>query len=220
MALVNDRTPHLDLPLPAAVNDLPDDVERLRQSFTVLDTKAAADDDLHQLLSDEIDAQGVTLDAHGQTLGTHGTAITSNSAAIADVDSRLGTLKQTVDNAPKLQTQIHGATAKTTLVDADELVGADSAAGAWGLIKVTMASIKTYIQAAALTINGALTSVGVFKQGAVDANGQFWLQGASMEIGQGRTGTALLTSTSTVLSGRTTRLELRGTQVPTANGRS
>lgn len=58
MAVHDDRTAHLDLPLPYQLNDLPDDVERLRQAFIALDTKAASDDELHQLLSDAIDALG------------------------------------------------------------------------------------------------------------------------------------------------------------------
>lgn len=54
MALTDDRTTHLDLPLPHQFNDLPDDVERLRDALTALDTKAREDDELHQLISDEL----------------------------------------------------------------------------------------------------------------------------------------------------------------------
>lgn len=56
MPLTDDRTTHLNLPLPQEFNDLPDDVERLRQSFIALDARAASDDDLHDLFIEEIGA--------------------------------------------------------------------------------------------------------------------------------------------------------------------
>lgn len=163
MALVDDRTSHLDLPLPAAVNDLPDDVERLRQSFTALDNKAQADDDLHTLISDE-------LTAHGQSL--------------TDLGVDLENLKQEVESAAGLDGQIHGATSKPTLVDADEIALSNSA-GAWGLVKATMANVKDFVKA--YIESASLTIAGAFKQGALDDNGQFLLQAGTMEIGQGRT---------------------------------
>lgn len=44
MAITDERTPRLNLPLPYSSNTLKDDVERLRQSLTTLDTKVATVD--------------------------------------------------------------------------------------------------------------------------------------------------------------------------------
>lgn len=52
MAVINETTPHLALPLPHPSNSLEDDVLRLRDAFSALDTKIQALDTL--LASDDI----------------------------------------------------------------------------------------------------------------------------------------------------------------------
>jgi hypothetical protein len=78
MALTDDRTTHLSLPLPHEFNDLPDDVERLRQSFIALDARAGSDDDLHELFIEEIGA----LDGRATTLETAKADLTSRMVAV------------------------------------------------------------------------------------------------------------------------------------------
>lgn len=60
---VDDRTPHLNLPLPFIDNPMSFDLPRLRAAFGALDGKAQSDDDLHTLFSEELHALGQRLDA-------------------------------------------------------------------------------------------------------------------------------------------------------------
>mgnify|MGYP001601596885 CR=1 FL=1 len=63
MALTDDRTAHLNLPLPHEFNDLPDDVARLRAAFNALDDRASSDDGLHDLFVNEITALDTAINA-------------------------------------------------------------------------------------------------------------------------------------------------------------
>lgn len=54
MAITDERTPRLNLPLPYSTNALKDDVERLRESFTTLDGKVATLDAGGKILADQI----------------------------------------------------------------------------------------------------------------------------------------------------------------------
>ena len=85
MPLTDDRTTHLNLPLPQEFNDLPDDVERLRQSFIALDARAASDDDLHDLFISEIsalDGRDTALENRATTLETAKADLTSRMVAV------------------------------------------------------------------------------------------------------------------------------------------
>lgn len=95
---------------------------------------------------------------------------------------------------------IHGATSKGTPVGADEVAIADSAA-TWGLKKITLTDIKTFITSAAMSITGALTASGNITSGPVGTNGSVILQGGqSIEVGAGRSadGVAFLDLSSVV----------------------
>ncbi len=61
--MVDDRTPHLNLPLPFIDNPMTFDVPRLREAFGTLDVKAQSSDDLHALFSDALQAIDQRLDA-------------------------------------------------------------------------------------------------------------------------------------------------------------
>lgn len=98
--MIDDRTPHLDLPLPHLNNLLQDDVPRLRAAFSALDTKFQALDTLLQsddatldqiqelvtaikenrgdildLLSDKADAVDLTVQEEVQTLADGQTTV-------------------------------------------------------------------------------------------------------------------------------------------------
>ncbi|WP_288081037.1 hypothetical protein [Pseudomonas sp.] len=60
MAITDDRTPRLNLPLPVKTNALKDDVERLREAFGALDTKVATVDDNGKIPVDQIPAVAIT----------------------------------------------------------------------------------------------------------------------------------------------------------------
>lgn len=60
MAITDERTPRLNLPLPVKTNALKDDVERLRQSLSVLDTKAATLDENGQIPADQLPPVALT----------------------------------------------------------------------------------------------------------------------------------------------------------------
>lgn len=93
MALTDDRTSHLNLPLPQQFNDLPDDVERLRQSFMALDSKAASDDVMHSLFSDEISALAVRdTSLEGRATSIEGSA-TSLTLRVATLETKVAALQ-------------------------------------------------------------------------------------------------------------------------------
>jgi len=99
-----------------------------------------------------------------QTLGSPATLTADSAISLPDIAS--GTVALTTDEmtptAAGIASKINGATAKTTLVDADETVLTDSAAS-FGLKKVTWANVFAYIQtkleaAASIVFTGQLRS--------------------------------------------------------------
>ncbi len=72
------------------------------------------------------------------------------------------------ETGPRVATLLHAATAKTTLVDADEVAGMDSAAS-YGLIRTTWAQVWTYIKSKADTVYLKLTG-GTLAGGTVTAS--------------------------------------------------
>ena len=67
------------------------------------------------------------------------------------------------ETGARVATLLHAASAKTTLVDADEVAGTDSAAS-WGLIRTTWAQVWTYIKSKADAVyapKGAITGSGL-----------------------------------------------------------
>lgn len=79
---MDDRTDHLDLPLPHPDNSLAEDVIRIRDAFTVLDQKIAALDAL--LTSDDL-----TLDSVQELVGAIKAARTDIGSLNALVASQL-----------------------------------------------------------------------------------------------------------------------------------
>lgn len=60
MAITDERTPRLDLQLPFKTNALKDDVERIRQSLTALDTKVATVDENGQIPVEQMPSIALT----------------------------------------------------------------------------------------------------------------------------------------------------------------
>ena len=84
MAVVNDRTPVLDLPLPSRENDLADDVARIRDSFLGIDTAIGKQrQDISGLASGLLDALGQASAAHGAASAAQGAAGVAQGAADA-----------------------------------------------------------------------------------------------------------------------------------------
>ena len=97
-------------------------------------------------------------DAAAKNVGT-----TTGTVAAGD-DSRFPSGTNTGDETgARVATLLHAATAKTTLVDADEVNGTDSAAS-YGLIRTTWAQVWTYIKSKADVVyapKGAITGSGL-----------------------------------------------------------
>ena len=66
MASIDNRTPRLDLPLPNKDNFLQEDVQRLQEAFTTLDTKAAELDNAGKLIDSQLPDNAVKTDSKGK----------------------------------------------------------------------------------------------------------------------------------------------------------
>ena len=90
-------------------------------------------------------------DAAAKNVGT-----TAGTVAAGD-DARFPSGTNTGDETgARVATLLHAASAKTTLVDADEVNGTDSAAS-WGLIRTTWANVWTYIKSKADAVYAAVS---------------------------------------------------------------
>ncbi|ESX98622.1 phage tail fiber protein [Mesorhizobium sp. LNJC405B00] len=85
---------------------------------------------------------------------------------------------------------IHGSTAKTTPVAADEFLILDSAA-TFGLRKIDWNAlavrIQQYVASATLAISGSLSATGNFTLGTANGTGQITANGGSIELAANRT---------------------------------
>jgi hypothetical protein len=100
MAVIDDRTPGIDLPLPHQDNPLEDDVLRLRAALTAIDAVLSSDEPLLASVQAIVDALG----ANASTLATHGTHLEAVDTALAAIDVLLAsddpdfdTLQEIVD---------------------------------------------------------------------------------------------------------------------------
>ena len=78
MAITDQRTQHLDLPLPHQNNDMFDDVSRIRESFSKLDTDAGAKAETLAALKADLDTAAQTADT-----GKKDAAVATESARMA-----------------------------------------------------------------------------------------------------------------------------------------
>ena len=84
MSVIDDRTPVLDLPLPSRENDLADDVARIRDSFSGVDTAIGKQrQDISSLASGLLGALGQASAAHGAANAAQGAADAAQGAADA-----------------------------------------------------------------------------------------------------------------------------------------
>lgn len=98
-AIVDQKTPHLSLPLPHSNNQLADDVERIRLSLAKVDTDSAAKDS--RIAAARGIADSATLaaqQAQSAARGAQSTAATANSAAAA-ADDKAGTAQASAEMA-------------------------------------------------------------------------------------------------------------------------
>ena len=84
--VIDDRTPHLNLPLPNASNFLSEDVPRLREAITAIDTKFG-------LLDTLLQSDDATLDAVQELVN----AIKADRTNITALTSRVTSLENSVE---------------------------------------------------------------------------------------------------------------------------
>ena len=91
MVIIDERTPNLGLPLPYRDNDMVDDVERIRQSFSGLDTAVG---EVRLTTAEAVKEAGVARDAASS-------AVQGTDRALADVAKALDTAGAAVTAAAK-----------------------------------------------------------------------------------------------------------------------
>lgn len=122
--VIDDRTPHLNLPLPNASNFLSEDVPRLREAITAIDTKFG-------LLDTLLQSDDATLDAVQELVNaikadrTNITALTSGKADASTVTALAGRVTS-LENSVEVEESIT-LTSGQTVVDLTTLT---STAGA------------------------------------------------------------------------------------------
>ena len=105
MAMIDQKTPHLLLPLPNSANQLADDVERIRTSFGKIDTAV-------KTVEQQAAAQQTTLDGHTASLTTQGETLATVQATAGSALTAAQAAQSTADTA--------GGTAATALGKAEE----------------------------------------------------------------------------------------------------
>lgn len=131
MPLTDDRTEHLDLPLPHQFNDLPDDVERLRDALEALDTQAQTEDERFATLSDAFDAKVSSDDVlHGvlsDAIEALETSATSLGIRATSLEDRADALEAAVSALELEHEETITLIADQTVINLVELTSTDGA---------------------------------------------------------------------------------------------
>jgi hypothetical protein len=125
-----------------------------------------------------------------------GVSSTNVQSAIAELDAEKATLAQA-----DIAFNVHGATSKTTPVDADELAISDSASS-WTLKKLTWANLKATLSSYFANIAGSASQSFSMSTAAPDTN---TTQGATTAFVIGQAGTTTPTSIGTAAVGSSLR---------------
>jgi hypothetical protein len=125
-----------------------------------------------------------------------GVSSTNVQSAIAELDAEKATLAQA-----DIASNVHGATSKTTPVDADELAISDSASS-WTLKKLTWANLKATLSSYFANIAGSASQSFSMSTAAPDTN---TTQGATTAFVIGQAGTTTPVSIGTAAVGSSSR---------------